>query len=122
MSAIRHMMLPVITLSVAPTNPVIRRMVHPALLERMTRTIRQSGGDPRFVALYYFLVLRRLHNALPPVIPRSGLQFSTMLTLAMITEMVFSWPGLGRWLINAMAIGLRSHFRRSDGVVHGYYC
>ena len=31
-----------------------------------------------------------LHNALPPVIPRLGLQFSTMLTLAMITEMVFS--------------------------------
>lgn len=43
-----------------------------------------------------------LHNALPPVIPRLGLQFSTMLTLAMITEMVFSWPGLGRWLINAI--------------------
>jgi cationic peptide transport system permease protein len=36
------------------------------------------------------------------VIPRLGLQFSTMLTLAMITEMVFSWPGLGRWLINAI--------------------
>lgn len=32
-----------------------------------------------------------LHNALPPVIPRLGLQFSTMLTTAMITEMVFSW-------------------------------
>ncbi|SUG05589.1 peptide transporter permease SapB [Salmonella enterica subsp. enterica serovar Pullorum] len=43
-----------------------------------------------------------LHNALPPVIPRLGLQFSTMLTLAMITEMVFSWPGLGRWLIHAI--------------------
>jgi cationic peptide transport system permease protein len=51
-----------------------------------------------------FTILRRhvLHNALPPVIPRLGLQFSTMLTLAMITEMVFSWPGLGRWLINAI--------------------
>ncbi|EOB5427768.1 ABC transporter permease subunit, partial [Yersinia enterocolitica] len=31
-----------------------------------------------------------------------GLQFSTMLTLAMITEVVFNWPGLGRWLINAI--------------------
>ncbi|MGS9388633.1 ABC transporter permease subunit, partial [Salmonella enterica subsp. enterica serovar Infantis] len=30
-----------------------------------------------------------------------GLQFSSMLTLAMITEMVFSWPGMGRWLIHA---------------------
>ena len=43
-----------------------------------------------------------LHNALPPIIPKLGLQFSTMLTLAMITEVVFSWPGLGRWLINAI--------------------
>lgn len=34
--------------------------------------------------------------------PKLGLQFSTMLTLAMITEVVFSWPGLGRWLINAI--------------------
>jgi cationic peptide transport system permease protein len=48
-------------------------------------------------------ILRRhvLHNALPPV-SAPGLQFSTMLTLAMITEMVFSWPGLGRWMINAI--------------------
>lgn len=49
-------------------------------------------------------IIRRyvLHNALPPIIPKLGLQFSNMLTLAMITEMVFSWPGLGRWLIIAM--------------------
>jgi cationic peptide transport system permease protein len=60
-----------------------------------------SRRHARVVAL---TILRRhvLHNALPPVIPRLGLQFSTMLTLAMITEMVFSWPGLGRWLINAI--------------------
>ena len=51
-----------------------------------------------------FTIIRRhvLHNALPPIVPKLGLQFSTMLTLAMITEMVFSWPGLGRWLINAI--------------------
>lgn len=49
-------------------------------------------------------IIRRhvLHNALPPIIPKLGLQFCNMLTLAMITEMVFSWPGLGRWLIIAM--------------------
>jgi cationic peptide transport system permease protein len=43
-----------------------------------------------------------LHNALPPIVPKLGLQFSTMLTLAMITEVVFNWPGLGRWMINAI--------------------
>lgn len=43
-----------------------------------------------------------LHNALPPIIPQLGLQFSTMLTLEMITEVVFNWPGIGRWLVNAI--------------------
>ena len=43
-----------------------------------------------------------IHNALPPVVPHLGLQFSTLLTLAMITEAVFNWPGIGRWLITAV--------------------
>lgn len=58
----------------------------------------------RHRGLSRFTIIRRhvLHNALPPIVPKLGLQFSTMLTLAMITEVVFSWPGLGRWLINAI--------------------
>ncbi len=52
-------------------------------LKRRTRGCRGAHDLRRHV----------LHNALPPVIPRLGLQFSTMLTLAMITEMVFSWRG-----------------------------
>lgn len=49
-------------------------------------------------------IIRRhvLRNALPPIAPQLGLQFSTMLTLAIITEVVFSWPGIGRWLVDAI--------------------
>lgn len=36
------------------------------------------------------------------MIPHLGLQFSTVLTTAMVTEAVFSWPGIGRWLINSI--------------------
>ena len=61
-----------------------------------------KAAATRGVSRRKILLRHVLHNALPPVIPRLGLQFSTMLTLAMITEMVFSWPGLGRWLINAI--------------------
>ncbi|EFL91078.1 putative antimicrobial peptide transporter subunit [Candidatus Regiella insecticola LSR1] len=52
-------------------------------------------------------IIRRhlLHNALPPIIPKLGLQFSAMLTLAMITEIVFNWPGLGNWLLEAIRQG-----------------
>lgn len=99
-SAVRHMVLPVLTLSVAPTTEVIRLM----------RISTSEVYDSNYVkaaatrGMSRLTILRRhvLHNALPPVIPRLGLQFSTMLTLAMITEVVFSWPGLGRWLINAI--------------------
>ncbi|GHD91804.1 peptide ABC transporter permease SapB [Pseudocitrobacter sp. RIT415] len=99
-SALRHMVLPVLTLAVAPTTEVVRlmRLSTIAVFDSNYVKAAATRGVSRLT------ILRRhvLHNALPPVIPRLGLQFSTMLTLAMITEMVFSWPGLGRWMINAI--------------------
>jgi cationic peptide transport system permease protein len=99
-SAVRHMVLPVLTLAVAPTTEVIRLM-RISTIEVFDQNYVKAAATR---GLSRLTILRRhvLHNALPPVIPRLGLQFSTMLTLAMITEMVFSWPGLGRWLINAI--------------------
>ncbi|OON41186.1 antimicrobial peptide ABC transporter permease SapB [Izhakiella australiensis] len=99
-SALRHLVLPVITLSVAPTTEVTR------LMRISTREVMEQNyiKAAAIRGLSRFTVIRRhvLHNALPPIIPRLGLQFSTMLTLAMITEVVFSWPGMGRWLIDAI--------------------
>jgi ABC-type antimicrobial peptide transport system permease subunit len=43
-----------------------------------------------------------LRNALLPVTRQIGLQFSTLITLAMLTEVVFSWPGIGQWLIDSI--------------------
>lgn len=99
-SALRHLVLPVLTLAVAPTTEVIRLM-RQSTIDVFDKNYIKAAATR---GLSKFTILRRhvLHNALPPVIPRLGLQFSTMLTLAMITEMVFSWPGLGRWLINAI--------------------
>ncbi len=99
-SAVRHIILPVITLAVAPTTEVIRlmRLSTSEVFDQNYIKAAATRGLSRFTILHRHV----LHNALPPVIPRLGLQFSTMLTLAMITEVVFSWPGLGRWLINAI--------------------
>ncbi|WP_279046278.1 putrescine export ABC transporter permease SapB [Cedecea davisae] len=99
-SAIRHMVLPVAVLAVAPTTEVIRlmRLSTIEVFDQNYVKAAATRGLSRFTILHRHV----LHNALPPVIPRLGLQFSTMLTLAMITEVVFSWPGLGRWLINAI--------------------
>lgn len=99
-SAIRHMVLPVVALAVAPTTEVVRlmRLSTIEVFDQNYIKAAATRGLSRLTILHRHV----LHNALPPVIPRLGLQFSTMLTLAMITEVVFSWPGLGRWLINAI--------------------
>ncbi|WNN42499.1 MULTISPECIES: putrescine export ABC transporter permease SapB [Winslowiella] len=100
LSAFTHMILPVTALAVAPTTEVVRllRISTSDVIDKNYIKAAATRGLSRFA------VIRRhvIHNALPPVIPRLGLQFATMLTLAMITEVVFSWPGLGRWLINAI--------------------
>ncbi|MDF7680955.1 putrescine ABC transporter permease SapB [Enterobacteriaceae bacterium ESL0689] len=99
-SAVRHMVLPVLTLAVVLTTEVIR------LVRLSTHEVYDTNyvkaAATRGVSQRKILFRHVLHNALPPVIPRLGLQFSTMLTLAMITEIVFNWPGLGRWLLNAV--------------------
>ncbi|OTA20670.1 peptide ABC transporter permease [Xenorhabdus beddingii] len=100
MSVILHMILPVITLAVAPTTEVIRLMRNSTEEISAANYIKSAATR----GLSRLTIIRRhlLHNALPPIIPKLGLQFSTMLTLAMVTEQVFNWPGLGRWLISAI--------------------
>ncbi len=99
-NVILHMILPVITLAIAPTTEVIRLMRNSAEEVLSANYIKSAATR----GLSRFTIIRRhlLHNALPPIIPKLGLQFSTMLTLAMVTEYVFDWPGLGPWLINAI--------------------
>ncbi len=99
-SAVRHLILPIIVLAVGPTMEVIRLM-------RISTTDVFSKNYVKAAAtrgLSRLTIIRRhvLRNALPPIAPQLGLQFSTMLTLAIITEVVFSWPGLGRWLVGAI--------------------
>lgn len=99
-SAVRHLVLPIIVLAVGPTMEVIRLM-------RISTTDVFSKNYVKAAAtrgLSRLTIIRRhvLRNALPPIAPQLGLQFSTMLTLAIITEVVFSWPGIGRWLVDAI--------------------
>ncbi|WP_435583501.1 ABC transporter permease subunit [Klebsiella pneumoniae] len=76
-SAIRHMVLPVLTLSVAPTTEVIRLM-RISTIEVFDQNYVKAAATR---GLSRLTILRRhvLHNALPPVIPRLGLQFSALL-------------------------------------------
>jgi dipeptide transport system permease protein len=104
-SAATHLILPTIVLG---TNPlaVIARMTRSAMLEVLgedyIRTARAKGlSNLRVVALH------ALRNALIPVITVIGLQVGVLFTGAILTETIFSWPGVGKWLIEA--IGRRDY-------------
>ncbi|WP_409310867.1 putrescine export ABC transporter permease SapB [Pectobacterium sp. B1J-3] len=99
-SAIRHLILPITVLAVGPTTEVIRlmRISTTDIIGKNYIKAAATRGLSKLTIIHRHV----LHNALPPIIPKLGLQFSTMLTLAIITEVVFSWPGLGRWLVNAI--------------------
>lgn len=104
-SAVTHLILPTIVLG---TNPlaVIARMTRSAMLEVLgedyIRTARAKGlSNFRVVALH------ALRNALIPVITVIGLQVGVLFTGAILTETIFSWPGVGKWMIEA--IGRRDY-------------
>jgi len=101
MSAASHLILPTIVLG---TNPlaVIARMTRSAMLEVLgedfIRTARAKGlSNFRVVAVH------GLRNALIPVITVIGLQVGVLFTGAILTETIFSWPGVGKWLIEAIS-------------------
>ncbi len=100
-SAASHLILPMIVLG---TNPlaVIARMTRSAMLEVLgedyVRTARAKGlPQIRVVAVH------ALRNALIPVVTVIGLQVGVLFTGAILTETIFSWPGVGKWLIEAIS-------------------
>jgi ABC-type dipeptide/oligopeptide/nickel transport system permease component len=95
-----HLILPAITLGAA-LAAITTRMVRGSMLEEIrqdyVRTARAKGLSERAV-----LFDHALRNGLAPVITVLGLQAGTLLTGAIITETIFSWPGLGRLTIQAI--------------------
>lgn len=98
--ALIHLALPTLVLATYPTT-VMMRFVRESMLnvldQNYIKTARAKGLN-RAQVLYK----HGLRNALLPVTRQIGLQFSTLITLAMLTEVVFSWPGIGQWLIDSI--------------------
>ena len=99
-STVRHLILPTIVLGTIPLA-TIARMTRSAMLEVLgedyVRTARAKGLAPRRV-----VVVHALRNALIPVVTVLGLQVGALLGGAILTETVFSWPGVGHWLVDAV--------------------
>ena len=100
-SALAHLVLPAITLGGA-LAAILTRMVRTAMLEELgqdyIRTARAKGLPERAVVYKH-----ALRNAIIPVLTLVGLQFGALLAGAIVTETIFSWPGIGRLTVSAIS-------------------
>jgi peptide/nickel transport system permease protein len=109
-NALRHLVLPAVTLSTVPLA-IIARMTRSSMLEVLrqdyVRTARAKGLAERRVVLGH-----ALRNAAIPVITVIGLNVGSLLSGAILTETIFAWPGVGRLVVDAI-------FARDYPVVQG---
>jgi dipeptide transport system permease protein len=110
LSSLSHLILPAIVLGTIPLA-AIARMTRSSMLEVLeedyVRTARAKGLSP-----FRVVGLHALRNALIPVVTTIGLQGGTMLAGAVLTETIFAWPGVGKWLIESI-------FRRDYPALQG---
>jgi peptide/nickel transport system permease protein len=99
-ASVRHLVLPAVALSTIPMA-VITRMTRASLLEVLSqdyiRTAESKGLPQRAVILRH-----AMRNALLPVMTVTGLQVGRLLAGAILTETIFSWPGIGLWIYEAI--------------------
>ena len=101
LTLLTHLVLPALTLGLS-LAAVLTRMVRTALLEELgadyIRTARAKGLTESRVVFRH-----ALPNALIPVLTVLGLQFGSLLSGAIVTETIFSWPGIGRLTLSAIS-------------------
>jgi peptide/nickel transport system permease protein len=109
-SFLRHLILPALAIGLTSAG-FVARLTRSAMLEVIRtdyiRTARAKGLSERLVVGRH-----ALRNVLLPIITLQGLQFGTLLGGAVITEVVFTWPGLGRTLLDGI-------LKRDYAVVQG---
>lgn len=97
---VAHLILPALTMGSA-LAAILTRMVRTSMLEELgqdyIRTARAKGLPERVVVYKH-----ALRNAMIPVLTLIGLQFGALLAGAIVTEKIFSWPGIGRLTVSAI--------------------
>ncbi len=100
-SALSHLILPTVVLATIPLA-VIARQTRSAMLEVLgedyVRTARAKGLPP-----FRVIGVHALRNAMIPVITTIGLQVGVLMAGAILTETIFSWPGIGKWIVDAIS-------------------
>ncbi|MBC7427458.1 MAG: ABC transporter permease subunit [Bacteriovorax sp.] len=99
-SALQHLILPATALGTIPLA-VIARMTRSSMLEVLNedyiRTAKAKGMSRKRI-----IYIHALRNALVPIITTLALLFGSIITGAILTETIFSWPGIGKWLVQSI--------------------
>ncbi len=98
--ALWHIIMPAVTLSTIPTA-IVARMTRSSMLEVLRQDYIKTAkakGLSQFVVIFK----HALRNALIPVVTTIGLQFGVLMGGAILTETIFAWPGVGKWMFDAV--------------------
>ena len=98
--AIWHLIMPAVTLSTIPMA-IIARMTRSAMLEVLRQDYIKTA-KAKGLSQFKVVFKHGLRNALIPVVTTIGLQFGVTLGGAILTESIFAWPGVGKWMYDAV--------------------
>ena len=99
-SSLRHLILPTVVMGTIPLA-VISRMTRASLLEVLEAPYIKTAkakGQSHFKVIW----IHAFRNALIPIVTTIGLLFGSIITGAILTETIFSWPGIGKWLVSSI--------------------
>ncbi len=98
--AIWHLIMPAVTLSTIPMA-IVARMTRSAMLEVLRQDYIKTA-KAKGLSNFTVTFKHALRNALIPVVTTVGLQFGVALGGAILTETIFAWPGVGKWMYDAV--------------------
>lgn len=99
-NATMHIMLPASVIALAPAT-IFVRLARASMLNVLEAQYIKAAMA-KGLSFQQIIYHHAIRNAMVGVIRDVGLQFANLVTLAMVTEVIFSWPGIGRWLIESI--------------------
>jgi len=95
-----HILLPACVVAIAPATIFIR-LSRTSMIE-VLQTSYIKAAKAKGLSFKQIIIRHAIRNSLIKIIRHVGLQFASLVTIAMVTEVIFSWPGIGRWLIESI--------------------
>ncbi|WP_026843808.1 ABC transporter permease [Brumicola pallidula] len=100
LDALRHLILPTASIALV-TTAIFIRFTRRSIMDEMNKGYIEAAKSRGFTTKQIFFK-HGLRNSLLPILPLMAMQISTLFTNAMVVETIFSWPGIGNWIIQAI--------------------